>query len=117
MLDYLKIDRAAVVGWSDGAITGLQLAISEPDRVSRLFAFGANSSLDGFKTKRCQEPSFFIVRRPLQKRISLLSPHPERVAQTLVEGLRRMWRTEPTSTSRSLRLLRVPDHCLGRRIR
>ena len=49
LLDFLKIPEVSVVGWSDGAITGLQLAMTKPDRISRLFAFGANSSLDGLK--------------------------------------------------------------------
>jgi pimeloyl-ACP methyl ester carboxylesterase len=42
LLDDLKIDKAAVVGWSDGAIIGLDIAVSHPERPSRLFAFGAN---------------------------------------------------------------------------
>ena len=49
LLDFLQIPAAAVVGWSDGAITGLQLAIAKPDRISKLFAFGANSTLGGLK--------------------------------------------------------------------
>src|SRR5262249_51328308 len=37
LLDALKIPSTAVVGWSDGAITGLQLAMTQPDRISKLF--------------------------------------------------------------------------------
>ena len=32
----------ALVGWSDGAIIGLDIAIRHPERLSRLFAYGAN---------------------------------------------------------------------------
>src|SRR5262252_6130180 len=47
LLDALKIPSAALVGWSDGAITGLQLAMTQPDRIAKLFAFGANATTDG----------------------------------------------------------------------
>ncbi len=42
LMDFLKIDIASVVGWSDGAIVGLILATAHPDRVGSLFLFGAN---------------------------------------------------------------------------
>jgi len=47
LLDFLKIHRAAVVGWSDGGILGLDLAIRHPDRVSKVFAFAANTDPSG----------------------------------------------------------------------
>jgi pimeloyl-ACP methyl ester carboxylesterase len=47
LLDFLGLSSVAVIGWSDGAITGLQLALNHDKRVSKLFAFGANATLDG----------------------------------------------------------------------
>ena len=47
LMDYLKIKRAAIVGWSDGAILGLDIAIHHPDRLTKLFAFAANSDPSG----------------------------------------------------------------------
>ncbi len=49
LLDALKIRRVSVVGWSDGGIIGLDLAMNHPDRLNRLFAFGANADLSGAK--------------------------------------------------------------------
>lgn len=49
LLDYLTIRKAAIVGWSDGAIIGLLLAIHQPERVTKLFAFGANSNPSAVK--------------------------------------------------------------------
>ena len=46
LLDFLGLSSVAVVGWSDGAITGLQLALNQEKRVAKLFAFGANVSLE-----------------------------------------------------------------------
>ncbi|KAL6245311.1 hypothetical protein RBB50_008086 [Rhinocladiella similis] len=42
LLDHLNISRVAVVGWSDGAITGLNLAMNYTHRIDRVFAHGAN---------------------------------------------------------------------------
>ena len=42
ILDHLNIPRIAVVGWSDGAIVGLDLAMNYSSRIERVFAHGAN---------------------------------------------------------------------------
>ena len=47
VMDILKLEKAAVVGWSDGAIIGLDIAIHHPERLTRLFAFAANSDPEG----------------------------------------------------------------------
>jgi len=47
LLNYLRLSDVAVVGWSDGAIIGLDLAIHHPDRLTALFAQAANASPDG----------------------------------------------------------------------
>ena len=50
LLDRLKIQKADIVGWSDGAIIGLDMAMRHPDRVGRIFAFGANTQTSGLRT-------------------------------------------------------------------
>ncbi len=42
LLDSLNIDSAYIVGWSDGAIIGLKLALDYPQKVAKLVADGAN---------------------------------------------------------------------------
>src|SRR5579875_3346680 len=42
LLDTLHIDSADVIGWSDGGINALLLAIRHPEKVKRLAATGAN---------------------------------------------------------------------------
>ncbi len=42
LLDQLKIDSAFVLGWSDGGIDGLILAINHPEKVKALAVSGAN---------------------------------------------------------------------------
>ena len=41
VLDHLNISRVAVFGWSDGGMTGLNLAMNSTDRIDRVFAYGA----------------------------------------------------------------------------
>jgi len=42
LLDKLKVDSCNVLGWSDGGITGLLLAIRHPAKVKKLAITGAN---------------------------------------------------------------------------
>ena len=87
LLDFLKIPQVSVVGWSDGAVTGLALAMTKPERVGKLFAFGANSSADGLKPNGAKSPVFTKFASRCRAEYALLSPHPERWQQ-LLDGLR-----------------------------
>lgn len=42
LLDAMKVDSALVIGWSDGGINGLLLAIRHPEKVKKLAVTGAN---------------------------------------------------------------------------
>ena len=42
LLDSLHIDSCSVIGWSDGGISGLQLAIHHPEKVKKLVVSGPN---------------------------------------------------------------------------
>ena len=42
LLDAMKIDSADVIGWSDGGINGVLLAIRHPEKVKKLAATGTN---------------------------------------------------------------------------
>jgi pimeloyl-ACP methyl ester carboxylesterase len=76
LLDHLAIARTDLVGWSDGADIGLQLAIESPDRLNRAVIYGANSSPDGARepTPSDQLPPFDDVIASYQR----LSPAAER---------------------------------------
>jgi pimeloyl-ACP methyl ester carboxylesterase len=50
LLDHLKIPRANFVGWSDGAVTSLTIAMQYPSRADRIIAFGANYRPDQANT-------------------------------------------------------------------
>ena len=64
LMDFLKLPKAAVVGWSDGAIVGLELAMHNPDRLNGVFAFAANYNPAGVREDLDQNANFnaFIAR-------------------------------------------------------
>ncbi len=47
LLDALKMQRTDVVGWSDGGIIALDLAMHYPERVRKIVAIGANYDVAG----------------------------------------------------------------------
>jgi pimeloyl-ACP methyl ester carboxylesterase len=47
LIDFLKLDSAYVMGWSDGGIAGLILAAKRPEKIKRLIASGANYTRSG----------------------------------------------------------------------
>lgn len=49
VMDALQIERAAMVGWSDGACVALILGASAPGRVAGVFYFGCNMDPSGTK--------------------------------------------------------------------
>jgi pimeloyl-ACP methyl ester carboxylesterase len=106
LMDFLKIRTAAIVGWSDGAILGLDIAIHHPARVTKLFAFAANSDPSGVKDTS-QSPVFkaYLVR--VEKEYARLSPTPDQF-KTFLGQISKMWSTEPHFTSDQLNRIIVP---------
>ena len=49
VMDMLHIDKAALVGWSDGACTALVLASKFPERAAGVFFFACNMDPSGTK--------------------------------------------------------------------
>lgn len=107
VMDALVIRRAAIVGWSDGAIAGLSLAMKHPDRVERLFAFGANYDLRGLIPNGSHTDVFARYTARTAGEYRSLSPHPDQY-QNLVQRMTRMWTTEPHFSAADLAGIRIP---------
>jgi pimeloyl-ACP methyl ester carboxylesterase len=107
LLDFLHVPKVAVVGWSDGAILGLDLAIRHPDRVSRVFAFGANTDPSGVIEGSDENPTFaaFIARAGHE--YERLSATPNDYA-AFVAAIEKMWATQPSFTPAQLGRIAVP---------
>ena len=106
LMNFLHITRVAIVGWSDGAIIGLDLVIHHPERVTRLFAFAANSDPSGVKDVS-KSPVFtrFIARA--RREYQQLSPTPHDYDSFLAQ-ITKMWATQPHFTAAELEAIDVP---------
>src|ERR1700730_15553586 len=106
VMDALHLEKAAVVGWSDGACTALILAMKAPARVAGVFFFGCNMDPSG--TKKI-EPSPILDRcfRRHTKDYAQLSATPDQF-KALAEAIGQMQKTEPNYSARELAEIRVP---------
>jgi pimeloyl-ACP methyl ester carboxylesterase len=107
LLDHLGIERAALVGWSDGGIIGLDIAIRHPERLSRLFAFAANYTPEGVKPSVATDPTFNAYIEWAGQEYARLSPTPKEY-DAFVEQISQMWATEPNYTKAGLEAIKVP---------
>ena len=107
LLDFLRLSSVAVIGWSDGAITGLQLAINHDKKVSKLFAFGANATLDGGIPGGSRNKVFASYVEAVQGRVFKTFTVSRRMGE-LVAGLGAMWQREPNFTKAQLGGIKIP---------
>jgi pimeloyl-ACP methyl ester carboxylesterase len=107
LLGHLKIDRVALVGWSDGGIIGLDIAIRHPERLTRLFAFAANYTPAGVKQSVGSDPTFNAYIARAGEDYARLSPTPKEF-DAFVAQISKMWATEPNYTQEQLRGITVP---------
>ena len=106
LMDHLGLKRVAIVGWSDGAIIGLDIAMHHPERVSKLFAFAANSDPSGVADiAKSDVFNAFIARAG--EEYKRLSPTPSEY-QTFVDEITKMWQTQPNWTKADLGAIKVP---------
>jgi pimeloyl-ACP methyl ester carboxylesterase len=106
LMDHLRIKKAAIVGWSDGAIIGLDIAMNHPERVSKLFAFAANSDPSGVADIAKSDVFNAYIARAGQE-YKRLSPTPGEY-KTFVEEITKMWETQPKWTDADLAKIKVP---------
>jgi pimeloyl-ACP methyl ester carboxylesterase len=106
LMDFLHVRKTAIIGWSDGAIIGLDIAMHHPERVSKLFAFAANSDPSGVKDVN-KSPVFsaFIARG--QAEYERLSPTPTQY-KAFVQQIEKMWATQPHWSVSDLATISVP---------
>jgi pimeloyl-ACP methyl ester carboxylesterase len=106
LLDHLKIRKAAIVGWSDGAIIGLDIAMKHPERVSRLFAFAANSDPSGVADIASSDVFNAYIARAGEE-YKRLSPTPTEY-KSFVAEITKMWESQPKWTASDLAAIKVP---------
>jgi pimeloyl-ACP methyl ester carboxylesterase len=106
VMDTLRLQQAALVGWSDGACTALILAMHAATRVVGVFFFACNMDPSGVK----EFTESAIVNRCFSRHVqdyAQLSPTPDKFDEfSAAVGL--MQRTQPNSTAEELGGIRVP---------
>jgi pimeloyl-ACP methyl ester carboxylesterase len=100
-IEALKLGATNLLGWSDGAITALLVAISRPDLVKRLVCvsglFNANSqSPEDLNWIRSLTPeSFRRIMPGLVRRYDEISPDGPAHFPVVLEKTKRLWLNEP----------------------
>lgn len=107
LLDFLKIKKADVVGWGDGAILGLDLAIRHKERVGKVFAFAANTVTSGVIDGVEKNPTFAAYIERAGGEYRKLSATPKEY-DAFVDQISKMWAGEPNWTDDQLKAIDVP---------
>ena len=89
LLRHLKLETVDVVGFSDGGILALMLAIRHPELVRRLVVSGVNIAPEGLNAQDLEELRATQIPKP----------------KTIDEKLAHLWLTSPTEAELSLALL------------
>jgi pimeloyl-ACP methyl ester carboxylesterase len=107
LMDYLGIEKAHILGWSDGGIIALDLAINHPDRLNKVIAFGANYNPSGLRTDIGENEKIDDFMEKAANDYQTLSPDPTRWDEFL-ENIGQMWASEPNFTAEELGSITVP---------
>jgi pimeloyl-ACP methyl ester carboxylesterase len=106
VMDAIGLDRAAVVGWSDGACIALILAAQVPARIAGIFFFACNMDPSGTKEIEFTPILGRCVGRHA-KDYALLSATPDQF-DAFAEAVGLMQKTQPNYSAADLAGVRVP---------
>ena len=107
VMDLLAIQKAGLVGWSDGACTALVLASRFPERAAAVFFFACNMDPSGVKEIGELSP---VIRRCLSRHVQdykNLSATPQGFEQ-FSEAVGLMQGTQPNYSAADLAKIQVP---------
>ena len=106
LLRYLQVPKVDLVGWSDGGIIGLDLAIRNPELLSSLFAYGANTRPDGLIPDGEQSPVSVLGTERAHEEFLRVSPRPQDW-DSFNKKINKMWATQPDISDDQLRSIHV----------
>jgi pimeloyl-ACP methyl ester carboxylesterase len=107
LMDALKIPRADIVGWSDGGIIGIDLAMRHKDRVGKVFAFAANTLTSGVKDGVEKNPTFAAYIERAGREYAARSAAPTQY-KAFVDQISQMWAEQPNWTEARLQAIDTP---------
>lgn len=106
LMDKLHIKKASIVGWSDGGIIGMMMAINHPERVDKLFTYGANYDQSGYKTEEPDSAMSANFMAKAQANYRSISPTPANFT-ALKKALGKMYSAEPNLKPAQLTTIRA----------
>jgi pimeloyl-ACP methyl ester carboxylesterase len=104
MMDALHVAKADLVGWSDGAIIGIVMAIHNPEYLNRVF--GANTMPSGLVPDFDKTPVFGGFIACSEAEYKALSPTPDQY-DSFVKQIGHMWDTQPNITDDQLKAIKT----------
>jgi pimeloyl-ACP methyl ester carboxylesterase len=107
LMDALKIEKADIVGWSDGAILGLDLAMRHKERVGKVFSFAANTVTSGVVEGVEKNPTFAAYIERAGHEYSEHSATPKEY-DAFVDQISKMWAGQPNWTDDQLKAIDTP---------
>lgn len=107
VMDALDIKRAHIVGWSDGGEVALKLGIAHPDRVGRLFVFGANWNYDGNKRGGARSATFSEYASRCRTQFEKIAKNPKGWS-AMVDALGPLWSDPMGFTKTQLQNIQAP---------
>jgi pimeloyl-ACP methyl ester carboxylesterase len=107
LLDYLKIDKVDLVGWSDGGIIGIDIAMNHPERLDHLFAQAANITTDGVDPSVAEDKVFGDYIAWMGEEYATMSPTPGQF-DAFVAQISEMWATQPNWSDEQVAKITVP---------
>ena len=116
LLDHLKIDKTALVGWSDGGIIGIDIALNHPERLTKLYAQAANVTIDGVDPGVMTNKTFAAYIERSGKDYARLSKTPGEY-DAFVAQISHMWESQPAWTKEQLATITTPTAIVARRPR
>lgn len=107
VMDHLKLEKASIVGWSDGGEIGLKLGIHHAKRVDKLVVFGANYDAKGTKARTGKSSTFAIYSAKCRADYAKLSKTPKQY-DAVVQWLVPIWRNPMGFTPDQLKGITAP---------
>ena len=106
MLDTLHLNNCYVIGWSDGGINGLLLAMRHPDKVKKLAVTGANL----WPEATAVDPFIYNWAKNYYDSLKKLPTSPNNIGNI---KLTRLLAFEPHITTKQLQKIKCPTLVIG----
>lgn len=102
LMDYLKIAKADIVGWSDGANVALDIALRHAARVGKIVAFGGNTKTSGTIADADKNPNFAAFLQRAEREYIQLQHGSAQSYAAFLEKISAMWASQPNWSDQQL---------------